>query len=487
MTDDSSHTFPSETAPFDRDPIVVSEVPRYKPSRFNAHTMTDDGSLVLYNCGTGHRCAIPQGSVDAVKPYLSQEGTVGPLNHLGQYLFRKGYLVDAHIDELGRWEFRYGQQQYRSDALQLCLLSTRQCNFRCGYCSQTFKDGSMLPEVREGVRNLVRSCGKRLTHLQITWFGGEPLLGFDVVEELGPFFRDIAAERQLTYHSDMTTNGFLLTPERAAKLLEWGVTDYQVTLDGSPQTHNMSRPLRRGGPTFDRILDNLTAMRAMDHEFAVVIRINFDQSNVQHVDELFEILRQRFVADSRFTLRFNPVRKFGGPNDDTLSVCSSSEVVTFDHDLIQRCQLFGLSPEKHPRHWLDPEDEVCYASRPFHFIIGVDGKVMKCATHLNVPENIIGQLTPDGQLNLNEDLFAQWVRPYFHSDPVCKQCFLLPACQGVQCPLKRVTDNRRECSDYKKHFSQLLKYAKEDGLSKNKFTQVAINVPRNREPAQPAS
>lgn len=460
---------------------------RYRPSRFNAHTTDEDGALILYNTFTGHRCVIPAKSVSFIAPYLSQKGVQYPLDSLGSYLLRKGYIVDDATDEDAIWDVRYGLQQFRTDVLQLILLASEECNFRCGYCSQHFRRGTMLADVREGVRNLVKSCVKRLSHLQISWFGGEPLLGYDAIEELAPFFYDIALQQGVAYRSDITTNGYLLTPERSRKLVRWGIRDYQITLDGPPEEHNARRPFKNGGPTFEQIIDNIAAMKEDTETFSVVIRINFDHSNVHKADKLFTLLQTRLGSDHRFTMRFCPVRRWGGPGDKVLTFCDSREIVLFDHELAERSRSFGLTLDQRRCRRLDPEGIICYAARPYNYIIGADGKVMKCQVVLDtVPANIVGVLSRDGHLNLDENLFAKWVRPYYRDDSMCSRCFFLPACQGAQCPLHRISPGNWACPGYKTDIQNILRFARKEQSTEREMQPISIGVPQDSEPPQTA-
>jgi uncharacterized protein len=182
----------------------------YKPSRFIAHSSTTDGSTVIYNSLTGHHCAIPQQHKDAIKRLLSRVGCTEPLGALGDYLVQHHYLVTSDTDEKAAFDIRYGNEHYRQDRLELILLSSEDCNFRCVYCSQEFKRGSMLPAVRKGTLELIRNRISRLSELNISWFGGEPLMGWDAIEELAPEIQHLAREHKTRLTSSITTNGYLL-------------------------------------------------------------------------------------------------------------------------------------------------------------------------------------------------------------------------------------------------------------------------------------
>jgi len=424
----------------------------HKPSRFNAHTGAEDGKLLLYNTFTGHFCAIPAQHIEEAEVYLHAGGHTGPLSGLGEYLKAKGYIVEGHVDEDARWDIRYGQQQFRRDKLELILLSSEDCNFRCVYCSQEFKRGSMAAPIRNGVRQLLQSQIGNLRSLSIAWFGGEPLLGYDAIEELAPYFHDVATAHSLSLYSSMTTNAYLLTEERARNLISWGVTSYQITLDGLATDHDSHRPLQSGEKTFDVILNNLTAMKAIEAAFEVSIRCNFDRTNIDSIQRLIPALKSLAVGDSRFSLRFRPIGKWGGPNDDQLEVCgvreASRQFVQLNTNAIEA----GIKTEQ------QAATGPCYAARPYSLVIGADGKVMKCTVVLDTDErNVVGMLSPNGKIALNEERFSMWTRPYYRKDTMCSSCFYVPVCQGVICPLPRITMNERECPSDKVEIQQTLK------------------------------
>jgi uncharacterized protein len=428
-------------------PLTIKRRKKFVPSRFNAHTTAQDGTLLLYNAYTGHNCAFPPTSAPKVKRYLSQAGSEEPLDKLGTYLFEHGYIVDKTADEGARWDVRYGQQQYRRDLLELILLSSEECNFRCIYCCQEFKRETMLPHVRRGVLNLVKQRIERLWAVNVSWFGGEPLLGYEAIEEMAPEIQRMARENGAQYVSGITTNGYLLYPERSRKMLQWGITSYQISIDGAGELHDQHRPLKGGGSTYEQILDNVTAMKDYPEQFRVYLRTNFDQTSVDHLMPLFEAYKERLKGDPRFIVRLEPVGKWGGANDDQLQVCGVEEQIVAVETLKQQARSLGLNAEAGPVAALEAVPKaVCYAARPYSFIVGADGKLMKCTVVLdNLPNNIVGEIEESGNLKLDEDRFAEWVAPHYKHDKLCNKCFFVPVCQGGFCPLPRVAENEHRC------------------------------------------
>ena len=90
--------------------------------------------------------------------------------------------------------------------------------------------------------------------------------------------------------------------------------------------------------------------------------------------------------------------------------------------------------------------QVCYAARPYNYLIGASGKVMKCTIVLDKEEyNVVGRLTADGDLEIDNERLALWTEPEFEQDGQCRKCVVLPTCQGIHCPLIRIEHNVQPC------------------------------------------
>jgi uncharacterized protein len=415
------------------------------PSRFNVRATADDGRLLLWNTFSTAISAFKPEQLPYVLPLLKAEGVESRREGLVDYLVERGYLVQRGTDEYRKFLLAFGQAHYQTDRLELIVLSSEDCNFRCTYCYEDFAKGTMRPEVRQGIKRLVEQQIARLNMLHVAWFGGEPLYGWDAIAELGPFFSEIAAEHKVFYASNMTTNGYLLTPDVADKLFAWGINTFQITLDGAAEDHDCSRPTRDGRGTFSTIFENLKALARRRDPFRVTLRVNFDNKNHTRIEPFFEVIEREFRGDDRYQLHFHAVGRWGGVNDERLEVCGQDEVQKVSAELKALAHKHGLRVEtlKDVNHF---GGQVCYAARPFNLIIGATGKVMKCTVVLDKEEhNVVGQLHSDGRLALNADHMALWTEPAFARDHQCQRCVVLPSCQGISCPLPRIKRDERPC------------------------------------------
>lgn len=428
----------------------------YRPSRFTVMTPHDAGGAVLYNS--------LRGSVFYVREPLA--GRVHELLHnrsarfaaddgdpertrLIRALEERGYVVpDDHDESADAKELR-DDRLARTDILELILMPTEACNFRCTYCYEDFALGHMLSGVRDGVRELVRRrhASHGLEALRVSWFGGEPLVAFDVIEELSEYFVDFATRHGIDYRAGMTTNGYLLTPDIAERCVQLGIKQLQITLDGPRHSHDASRPLMGGGSTFDDIIANVRSLAQSDLDFSALLRTNFTPSNVGSVPELLEELGGIVEGDDRFSVIFRPVGQWGGANDAETEAATGKAAEEAKLDLYQDARCHDL-PSGDTRT-LRPGGSVCYAANPWSFLIRPNGIVNKCTVALRDAQNMVGRLAPDGELNLNDRLMKLWTENDEAHDSGCQSCFFRPSCQGAHCPLIRIQDGVRPCPPQK--------------------------------------
>lgn len=434
----------TKESPFDSAPAPLVQIrPRRQkslllPSMYNAATSAEDGSLIVWNTYRG-TISVFKPEQKTVIERLLKEGYSGEPKGVVKYLAERGLLVSEEINEYRLFQLTFGQQHYRQDTLELILLASEDCNFRCRYCYEEFPRGTMQPSVRENIKKLIRRRAGELRRFSVGWFGGEPLYGFKAIEDLAPFFIEVSDEYGLDYASYMTTNGYLLTPDVAEKLLAWKVGHFQITIDGLAEQHDHNRPTRDGRGTFDTIISNLRSLKSRDDAFGVNLRVNFDRENHPHLEGLLVLLQEEFSGDPRFHMTLHGVGKWGGPNDDELDICGVGEGKQVKLRLQKSAVEKGINLKGTLRDMTGPGKGVCYAARPYNYIIGADGKIMKCTVALDKQDhNIVGMLSDEGEIKLNAENYALWVEPAFESDQTCRSCNMLPSCQGISCPLVRI-------------------------------------------------
>ncbi|WP_045520292.1 radical SAM protein [Neobacillus niacini] len=299
---------------------------------------------------------------------------------------------------------------------ELIIFPTEKCNFRCTYCYEDYTIGRMSDDTIGGIKAFLDKRAPELNELYLSWFGGEPLVAKDIVRDISAYASALAkANPDLRYVSTMTTNAYYLTPSTLTELTAVGVLRYQITLDGPREMHNRTRLRADGKGTFDRIWENLLAIRDSKEPVSITLRVHHDAENFTQLDPLIEDIRREFIHDTRFSVFFKSLEKLGGPNDANIKTMSSKE---------KKVALKMLKHKLYGDDFVEPEEElsVCYASQPNSLIIRADGKIGKCTVALNDQRNHIGSLRSDGTLELNSKRLTPWIKGLATLDPATLSC-----------------------------------------------------------------
>ena len=288
--------------------------------------------------------------------------------------------------------------------LNLVLFSTEHCNFRCHYCYEDYKIGRMKPDVVLGIKNLLHHRYKSLKLLEVSWFGGEPLLAKDVIFEISETILSLQEQNpDLKYAANITTNGYFLTKYVAEELINYGISTYQISLDGDRQLHDTTRVLNNGKGSFDVIMSNLLALKEIEAEFTVLIRIHYQKSTYVELKSLIDTLNNEFGGDLRFEFYFKSVDRLGGENDEDielLSLIEKAEIEAYLKNFVADSrQIYSLSNQY-----------ICYASKANSLAIRANGRIAKCTVALDDERNDIGYIQEDGKLCLFQEKLKPWIK-----------------------------------------------------------------------------
>ena len=297
-------------------------------------------------------------------------------------------------------------------------MPTEQCNFRCTYCYEDFALGRMSNDVIEAVKRFLDHRLDSLSHLNISWFGGEPLLAQSVIEDISGFIvgkiRDITG---LVYAGDITTNGYTLGPKEAQKLCKVGVTQFQISLDGPREMHDSTRLRINGMGSYDRIWRNLLSLRESDLPIRVMLRVHLTPENLDRMPDFLRLLNKTFLADKRFSVLLRPIEHMGGANDSAFQILSRATRESAMDSLNEI-----LATPDRSSDVLAEAPVVCYAAKPNSLVIRSDGSLSKCTVALDDPSNNIGQLLHDGSLQIDGAKIGPWFRGWSSQDSGAVAC-----------------------------------------------------------------
>ena len=307
--------------------------------------------------------------------------------------------------------------------MQLIVLPTEKCNFRCLYCYEDFKNGVMPSEIANSLINLLEREGARVSTLEIDWFGGEPLLAFGTVKKVMNYVKfEMPKSEEFRLISSMTTNGLLLSREKLFELTDLGVNDFQISFDGDRDEHDKLRVLANGSPTFDRVWENVIAAHDSYMSFSIALRIHSNQSNTDSIRRFLSRIAISLGNDYRFSVYIRPLSKLGSPLDSTLPIFEKAEFMGVVEGLRCYAQELGL------KVFVRPANYVCYAANPDSFVLRSDGSVCKCTVALCDERNLVGCLLPNGCIVVDDDKVRWWTRGLSSRNELELRCPLKGEC-----------------------------------------------------------
>jgi uncharacterized protein len=168
--------------------------------------------------------------------------------------------------------------------LDLTLNLTHACNMGCSYCNAGTKFSRSMT-VETGRRGILLALEEleaagESRRLDVAFFGGEPLLEFDVLLQLADEAVRLSAARSVDCRLSVTTNGTLLTENRADALAGRGF-HLALSLDGGPASQDATRPFTGGRSTAEAASRALEVAQARFPRLSVISVI--DPQNVVHL------------------------------------------------------------------------------------------------------------------------------------------------------------------------------------------------------------
>ena len=163
----------------------------YKASDFNYVLDCDDGTLRMYNSmnGVNSLLIVEPRVKDFVMASLTDPNSVNDSpEYIKTELIKRGYLVPKECDEDYMVKIKMTEMILDERYLHLIIMPTEQCNFRCKYCYETFEKGKMSKALQDAIIKYVKKNILNYVGLSVVWFGGEPLMALDVVENLSENF-----------------------------------------------------------------------------------------------------------------------------------------------------------------------------------------------------------------------------------------------------------------------------------------------------------
>ncbi len=264
-------------------------------------------------------------------PKNSKEYTLLEIKKIFASEYNDDDILDAidEIDELIEQEQLFCTDKYIFDTTwqknkpvikAMCLHVAHDCNIRCAYCfaSQGDFEGdrSLMPlEVGKNALEFLCTHSGNRKNLEVDFFGGEPLMNFDVVKELVNFGRKLEKKYNKNFRFTITTNGVLLSKD-TIEFIDKEMNNVVLSMDGRPSVNDRMRYTISGGGTYDIILPKFQEMAKKRENRSYYVRGTFTRYNTDFASDVIHMADQGFDQISVEPVVAKPEHDYALRNED---------------------------------------------------------------------------------------------------------------------------------------------------------------------------
>lgn len=347
------------------------------------------------------------------------------------------------IDSLKESNLLYSEENYmKHEAFKnkktivkaLCLHIAHDCNIRCKYCFASQGDfkgtrSFMTADVgKKAIDFLIKNSGNR-RNLEVDFFGGEPLMNFQVVKEIVDYGRSIEKQHNKNIRFTLTTNGVLLNDEIMDYINEH-MHNVVLSIDGRKETNDTMRYTIKGDGTYDIILPKLKKMAEKRNHENYYVRGTFTRYNLDFAEDVLHL------ADLGFKhVSVEPVVATED-NDYAIQVEDLPKISQQYEYLAEEC----IKREKSGKGFnffhfmIDLDQGPCVIKRLLgcgagaeYLAITPEGDLFPCHQFVGNDEFNLGNVLED---NLDTSIYNNFANAHVYNKEACNQCWAKFYCSG---------------------------------------------------------
>lgn len=393
----------------------------YKLSKYNV-LFNRDSKKYLWNTLSGAVIALDDDGV----AYLNSFNEGVDNEPYFKALIQNGCIVDERYDELGRvlYDAKAALLDESPVGMHYTIAPGLGCNYNCPYCFEKGRTAhtGMTREIQEQVCAFIITSAERnhnLKHLDIRWFGGEPLLYMDAIVYISERLMDYCESRKIIYTAGIVTNGRYLSTENAGTLRRLNVNYVQLSIDGMREAYALGKGTVP--EDFDATIDNLTKSAAI---LPITVRINVSENIHEAITLTYYLLRERGL-DGKIKVYIAHIRDY---SEKDIRKKRESHGRFLDNER-RYFDMFGENGKYHqeslalikPKRRSTPCLTICRAN----YCIGPKGELYRCEHYFGRTEHVVGTIH-SGCFYSSDD-----TRYLHHTYPTkCMSCQMFPVCAG---------------------------------------------------------
>ena len=207
----------------------------------------------------------------------------------------------------------------------LCLHIAHDCNLACQYCfaeEGEYHGRRALMSYETGKQALdflIANSGQR-RNLEVDFFGGEPLMNFDVVKQLVAYGREQEKLHDKHFRFTLTTNGVLLNDD----IMEFAnkeMDNVVLSIDGRKEVHDRMRPFRKGAGSYDLIVPKFQKLAESRNQERYYVRGTFTHYNTDFSNDVLHLADLGFKQISVEPVVAQPEDPYAITEEDIPVIC----------------------------------------------------------------------------------------------------------------------------------------------------------------------
>ena len=316
----------------------------------------------------------------------------------------------------------------------LCLHVAHTCNLNCSYCFASqgrYQGDRALMSFEVGKRAmdfLIENSGTR-RNLEVDFFGGEPLMNFDMVKKLVAYCREQEKIHNKNFRFTMTTNGMLIDDD-VIDFCNKECHNVVLSLDGRKEVNDRLRIKINGKGCYDQIVPQYQKLVAGRGDKDYYARGTFTKYNLDFTQDVLHMADLGFDQVSVEPVVSDPMLDYSIKEEDLPRVFQEYE--TLANELIQRKKEGKGFNFFH--FMIDLNQGPCAIKRlrgcgcgNEYVAVTPDGEIYPCHQFVGNPEWKMGDLN-DGSFNM--DMKLRFAKSNVYSKHDCKSCWAKFYCSG---------------------------------------------------------
>ena len=316
----------------------------------------------------------------------------------------------------------------------LCLHVAHTCNLNCEYCfaSQGKYHGDralMSFEVGKRAIDFLVENSKGRRNLEVDFFGGEPLMNFDVVKKIVEYARSIEKEHDKNFRFTLTTNGVGINDE-VIDFANKEMHNVVLSLDGRKEIHDRLRKTITGKGSYDIVVPKFQEFVKRRGGKNYYMRGTFTHNNVDFTNDIFHMADLGFTELSMEPVVCNPNEPYALNEEDLPKLYEQYEILA--KDMLRR-EKEG-KPITFYHYMIDLEHGPCIYKRISGCGSGTEymavtpwGDLYPCHQFVGEEKFCLGNIYEGVK---NKNLINEFKTCNAYARPECKDCWAKLYCSG---------------------------------------------------------